>query len=102
MTLVAAWVETSTWASSPRAATAPERSGSQVTAALTRLALYMAAAAGASWLKMMFFSMVLRSSEERPDWLRRYSSRKWEGVNWVQAMVLPLRSSMDLMLTSET
>ena len=48
MMLVAAVVETSTCASSPRAVTAPERSGSQVTAASTCLALNIAAAAGAS------------------------------------------------------
>ena len=59
MTLVAAVVETSTCASSPRALTAPDRSGSQVTAASTFLALNTAAASGASVVKTMFFSIAL-------------------------------------------
>ncbi len=71
MMLVAAMVETRTWASSPRASTAPERSGSQVTAASTCFALNMAAAAGASCVKMMLFSTAVRSSGESPDWASR-------------------------------
>ena len=63
----AAVVETRTCASSPRAVTAPDRSGSQVTAASTWRALNIAAAAGASWVKMMFFSTAARSSELNPD-----------------------------------
>ena len=50
MMWVAAVVETSTCASLPRDATAPDRSGSQVTAASTWRALNIAAA-GASWVK---------------------------------------------------
>ena len=71
MMFVAAVVETRTCASSPRAVTAAERSGSHVTAASTCFALNMAAAAGASWVKMMFFSRAARSSPERPDCARR-------------------------------
>ena len=67
MMFVAAVVETSTCASSPRAVTAAERSGSHVTAASTWLALNIAAAAGASCVKMMFFSTAARSSGDRPD-----------------------------------
>src|SRR6185295_11971210 len=62
MMLVAAVVETRTCASSPRASTAAERSGSQVTAASTWRALNMAAAAGASWVKMIPFSTSARSA----------------------------------------
>ncbi len=67
MMFVAAVVETRTCASSPRAVTAPERSGSHVTAASTCLALNIAAAAGASCVKMMFFSTSARSAGESPD-----------------------------------
>ncbi len=67
MMLVAACVETSTCASAPRASTAPERSGSHVTAASTCLALKAAAAAGASVVKTMFFSTAARSSGVSPD-----------------------------------
>ncbi len=71
MMLVAAAVETRTWASAPRASTAAERSGSQVTAASTCLALKAAAAAGASWVKMIPCSTAARSAGERPDWASR-------------------------------
>ena len=67
MTLVAAAVETSTCASSSRALTAPERSGSQVTAASTFLALNAAAASGASAVNTRFFSIAFLSSGVRPD-----------------------------------
>jgi hypothetical protein len=102
MTLVAAPVDTRMWASSPRAATAADRSGSHVTAASTLPLLNMAAAAGASWVMTMDFSSALRCSVVRPDCERRYNSSQCEGVNSVVAMRLPARSSTDLMDDSET
>ena len=50
-----------------RAATAPERSGSQVTAASTLPALKAAAAWGASGEDQVLLDRVARSSGERPD-----------------------------------
>src|SRR5207302_4845411 len=102
MMLAAAEVETSTCASSPRAVTAAERSGSHVTAASTCLALNMAAAAGASCVKMMFFSTSARSAGESPDCASRYRIKKCDGVNCVQAILWPLSSSIDLIDDSET
>ncbi len=67
MTFVAAAVDTSTCASSSRALTAPDRSGSHVTAASTFLALNAAAANGASAVKTSFFSMSFLSSGVNPD-----------------------------------
>jgi len=66
MTLVAAVVETRMCASPSRAATAPERSGSHVTAASTCFALNAAAAWGASAVYTRFLLAVGRSAETAP------------------------------------
>ena len=80
MTLVAAAVETRTCASSSRALTAPDRSGSQVTAASTCLALNAAAASGASAVNTRFFSISALSAGDRPDCDSRYRSSQCDGV----------------------
>ena len=67
MMLVAAVVDTRMCAWSSRAVTAADRSGSQVTAASTCRALNIAAAAGASVVVTIAFSVAFRSSGVIPD-----------------------------------
>jgi len=85
-----------------RASTAAERSGSQVTAASTCLALKVAAAAGASWVKMIPLLDRGAVVGGEPGLGEQVEEEEVRGVNWVQAILWPFQVSIDLIEATET
>ena len=81
MMLVAAVVETSTCASSPRAVDGAREVRLPGHRGVDLLGLERGGGRGRLLVKTMFFSIAARSSGERPDCESRYSSNKCDGVN---------------------